>query len=153
MEQGEGRGNMALILVWSIMTNMVAIFAIVILYVRQNRLIEAESNMRSYTEDLENMITAFLLEIKEENERLETVLLENDGRDDEEACQREERIQGEEKSKPDISVKPDVLMEARENYMLFQVLKAKRLGRSIEEIAKEMGKGKTEIELLIKMNE
>ena len=138
---------MALILVWSIMTNMVAIFAIVILYVRQNRLIEAESNMRSYTEDLENMRTAFLLEIKEENERLETVLLENDGRDDEEECQREERIQGEEKSKP------DVLMEARENYMLFQVMKAKRLGRSIEEIAKEMGKGKTEIELLIKMNE
>jgi len=144
---------MALILVWSIMTNMVAIFAIVILYVRQNRLIDAEKNMRSYTEDLENTITAFLLEIKEENERLETALWENDGRVHEEACQHEEQIKGEEKTKPGILEKPDVLMDAGENYMLFQALKAKRLGKSIEEIAKEMGKGKTEIELLIKMNE
>ena len=129
--------NMALILVWSIMTNMVAIFAIVILYVRQNRLIDAEKNMKSYTEDLENTITAFLLEMKEENERLETALLEKDDRMHKAACQHEEQLQGGED----------------ENYTLFQALKAKRLGKSIEEIAKEMGKGKTEIELLIKMNE
>ena len=130
---------MTLILLWSIMTNMVAIFAIVILYVRQNRLIDAEKNMKSYTEDLENTITAFLLEMKEENERLETALLEKDGRVHKAVCQHEEQIQGGE--------------DERENYALFQALKAKRLGRSIEEIAKEMGKGKTEIELLIKMNE
>lgn len=138
---------MTLILVWSIMTNMVAIFAIVILYVRQNRLIDAEKNMKSYTEDLENTITAFLLEMKEENERLESSLSVKDSRVNEEACQHEEQIQGGEKTKP------AVFMEERENYMLFQALEAKRLGRSIEGIAKEMGKGKTEIELLIKMNE
>ena len=130
---------MTLILLWSIMTNMVAIFAIVILYVRQNRLIDAEKNMKSYTEDLDNTITAFLLEMKEENERLETALLEKDDRVHKAPCQHEEQIQ-------------DGDCE-RENYTLFQALKAKRLGKSIEEIAKELGKGKTEIELLIKMNE
>ena len=130
---------MTLILVWSIMTNMVAIFAIVILYVRQNRLIDAEKNMKSYTEDLENTITAFLLEMKEENERLESSLSVKDSRVNEEVCQHEEQIQDGE--------------DERENYTLFQALKAKRLGKSIEEIAKELGKGITEIELLIKMNE
>jgi hypothetical protein len=52
----------------SLLLNGIAIYFIIILYTRQNRILEIEKTQESIKKDLENEISAFLFEIKEENE-------------------------------------------------------------------------------------
>ena len=141
---------MALILLWSILTNLVAIFAIIILYVRQNRLIHAEKSMHMYAGELEEAITAFLLEVKEENEKLKAFFMEK-----EKQRKAEPNSVGNHDGAAGVSQQKNQSVLAAENTypILFQVLKLRGQGKSIDEIAKEMDKEKTEIELLIKMYE
>lgn len=54
---------------FSLLLNGVAIFAIMILYVRQNRLEQVEMNQAKTIQDMEDAISSYLLEMKEENDR------------------------------------------------------------------------------------
>lgn len=56
------------LLLISLLLNGVAIFFIIILFTRQNRLIEVEKSQDKLISDVEEIITASLLEMKEENE-------------------------------------------------------------------------------------
>ncbi|WP_163101530.1 hypothetical protein [Peribacillus alkalitolerans] len=53
----------------SILLNLVSIFAIIILYQRQNRLVQAENNQQMMIRELEDILQSFLLEMKDDNER------------------------------------------------------------------------------------
>ncbi|WP_108669666.1 hypothetical protein [Peribacillus acanthi] len=53
----------------SILLNLVSIFAIIILYQRQNRLVQAESKQGKIIEELEDILQSFLLEMKDDNEK------------------------------------------------------------------------------------
>ncbi|PLR84238.1 hypothetical protein CVD25_21185 [Bacillus canaveralius] len=53
----------------SFILNVVAILAIILLYLRQNRFFEAEKNQARLISEMEEIISAYLLEMKEENER------------------------------------------------------------------------------------
>src|SRR5690606_37898299 len=48
------------------------ILAIILLYLRQNRFIEAEKNLKKIQEESEELLAAFLVELKEENEQFVT---------------------------------------------------------------------------------
>lgn len=52
----------------SLLLNGISIYFIFILYSRQNRLLEAEKSQDSFKKEMENEISAFLFEMKEENE-------------------------------------------------------------------------------------
>jgi hypothetical protein len=56
------------LLVISLLLNGISIFFIIILYTRQNRILEAEKTQQQFKQDMEAEISAFLLEMKEENE-------------------------------------------------------------------------------------
>ncbi|RJS62211.1 hypothetical protein [Bacillus sp. PK3_68] len=53
----------------SFILNAVALLAIILLFTRQNRLYEVKRQQEKLVADMEEMMTAYLLEMKEENER------------------------------------------------------------------------------------
>jgi hypothetical protein len=57
------------LLLISLLLNGVALFAIIILFVRQNRLAQVETNQAKANQDMEDAISSYLLEMKEENDR------------------------------------------------------------------------------------
>jgi hypothetical protein len=56
------------LLIISLLLNGVAIFSILILFTRQNRLMEVKKNQERMIKDVEEIISSSLLEMKEENE-------------------------------------------------------------------------------------
>ncbi|KMY53639.1 hypothetical protein AC623_06230 [Bacillus sp. FJAT-27231] len=54
----------------SFILNAVALFAIILLFMRQNRLYEIKKQQEKLVADMEEMMNAYLLEMKEENEKL-----------------------------------------------------------------------------------
>lgn len=52
----------------SFLLNGIAIFAVIILYLRQNRLKEVEKNQENMVKEMEEVISSYLFEMKEENE-------------------------------------------------------------------------------------
>src|SRR3954447_24956296 len=72
---------MTFILIVSIMVNMVAVLAIVILYLRQNRLIQFEKNYKEYTKEVEELIHTFIIEMKEENDEIKHLFLNGSGKE------------------------------------------------------------------------
>ena len=55
------------------------IFAIIILYLRQNRLMALERKQRETINEMEELMTGYLLEMKEENETFLRLLVEGSG--------------------------------------------------------------------------
>lgn len=57
------------LLLLSLMLNAAAIFAIILLYLRQNRLVQAEKKQARMITEIEEVFSSYLLELKEENEK------------------------------------------------------------------------------------
>ncbi|WP_442599525.1 hypothetical protein [Neobacillus sp. D3-1R] len=55
-------------IVISLILNFVALFGIIILYLRQNRLFELEKKQDKVVKEMEEVISSYLLEIREDNE-------------------------------------------------------------------------------------
>ena len=51
------------------MLNVIALFSIVILYLRQNRLLQVEKKQEKLLKEMEEVISTYLIEITEENEK------------------------------------------------------------------------------------
>lgn len=201
-------------LILSLLLNIVAFLAIVILYLRQNRFIQAEKKQIKMIQEMEEVISAYLLEMKEENEKFiqrvqeiglnkETALNRtiqtptsnrSDLHSDETKKDRTIRIG---KAAPfqavkaykknmdnfDLSIEKsnsspltdgnqavsqnasgdsedqfldeNIKFEQKDDYLkslLKEVFSLQKQGLSVEEIAKKLNKGKTEIELLLKFN-
>ena len=162
----------------SIMMNIIALLGLVLLYSRQNRLAETEKRQEQTLRESEQMIAAYLLEIKEENSRLIEHLarkgLAGDRRPSATGVPKEElRVQGYEellaaKSYGAASEKPpytdedlplpesalrqadELELEQEPPSLVEQVKALYNKGHTIDEIAKILHKGKTEIELLVK---
>jgi hypothetical protein len=62
------------LIVVSVILNMLSILAIVILYLRQNRLLQFERDQKRAIKEIEEVFSAYLLEMKEENEQFITRL-------------------------------------------------------------------------------
>lgn len=56
------------LLLISLFLNVLAIFAIIILFLRQNRLLQVERKQEKMISDMEEVISTYLLQMKEENE-------------------------------------------------------------------------------------
>jgi hypothetical protein len=164
----------------SFLLNIVALLAIVILYSRQNRFLNLEKEQKKMIKELEEVISTYLIEMKEENEEFMRTFNNHaksqkritDKTDDENVnsspLQTNPKWSGagykqaskayQQKPTPQmggakkkLEVKPTV--KTNEDPFIQQVLSLKREGLTIEEIAQTVGKGQTEIELLLKFRQ
>ncbi|MFC7784344.1 hypothetical protein ACFQWC_07555 [Rossellomorea sp. GCM10028870] len=164
----------------SFLLNIVALLAIVILYSRQNRFLNMEKEQKKMIKELEDVISTYLIEMKEENEEFMRTFNQHaksekritDNTDDENVnsspLQTNPKWSGagykqaskayQQKLTPQMGagekkfeVQPTV--KTNEDPFLQQVLSLKREGLTVEEIAQTVGKGQTEIELLLKFRQ
>ena len=59
---------MIFLIIMSIAFNLIAFLLIAILFLRQNKLIKMEKNLKDPIRELEDLMTTYLLQMKEENE-------------------------------------------------------------------------------------
>ncbi|AKL76247.1 MULTISPECIES: DUF6115 domain-containing protein [Bacillus] len=142
-------------LLWllSFVLHGVLLYAVIILYTRFSALKETERQQKKILEETENTLAAFLLELKEENERLEDA--KSRQAPDEDAEPRPEP-----KEEPDIPDHMEKLISATEraesdenngaHSFEERVSELYEQGLTPAEIAKRMQSGKTEIELFLK---
>jgi hypothetical protein len=57
------------LIIISLIFNVIAILAIIILYLRQNKLLQVEEQQKKAMAEMESLINSYLLEIKDENKR------------------------------------------------------------------------------------
>ncbi|MEH7663114.1 Swarming motility protein SwrB [Bacillus velezensis] len=134
----------------------VLLYAVIILYTRFSALKETERQQKKILEETENTLAAFLLELKEENERLEDAKSRNDQAPDAEDAEP----RPEPKKEPDIPDHMEKLISATEraesdenngaHSFEERVSELYEQGLTPAEIAKRMQSGKTEIELFLK---
>ncbi|MCM3572746.1 hypothetical protein M3172_06050 [Mesobacillus subterraneus] len=181
------------LLLLSLMLNVAAIFAIILLYLRQNRLAEAEKKQGKIIKEIEEVFSAYLFELKEENDKFlelmsaTNIQKESDGNKTApiEAAEEKPEAVADGVSKETnqrlgkgisyhaarkayqqnhVPVPSDsndnIYMEIPEDNsestplsFVDQVVHMKKQGLTIEEIARDLDKGKTEIELLLKFRQ
>ncbi|MEL3971303.1 hypothetical protein AAEO50_03335 [Rossellomorea oryzaecorticis] len=169
----------------SFLLNIISLLAIIILYTRQNRFIDLEKRQGKMLQEMEETISTYLIEMKEENDAFISSL--HKSKDEHSASQSKTVIQQKSDSKhkveepgspankrlnaykaynkPAASIQgnedeggwsplvPDESSANEEKSLVNKVITLQQKGLSIDEIAKSMGKGKTEIELLLKFNQ
>lgn len=168
------------ILFISIIINIISIFGIILLYMRQNRLLHAEQDQKKVLKDMEDMFSSYIIEMKDENEefikkvqslyRSQTstqVTFEADGHNQKKTSNQYEqkdkapalpafmRNQAE-KTYQTVMTKTD-FPDGESQGIDFSALPLEKQafllekeGLTIEQIAKKLHKGKTEIELILK---
>ena len=182
------------LLLLSLILNAATIFAIILLYLRQNRLVEAEKKQEKIINEIEEVFSAYLFELKEENDKFLELMTKTDiqkqlgNREaaDIEATEKETETvpnhitQGKQQNRlgkgisyhaarkayqqnrepvlPDLNDKIDMAsqddnVELKQLSFVDQVVHMKKQGLTIEEIARDLDKGKTEIELLLKFRQ
>jgi hypothetical protein len=177
----------------SFILNIAALLAIVILYTRQNRLLEVEKKQEKTVKEMEDTISAYLLELKEDNDRFiqqfqalkennadqsrekvekirkaaeQGLGTENSSADQEEgpaplgsdSFKRHNAAKAYKKihvnnSTPDADVVLPVEGASSDDPVYTKIKALQDKGYSLEEIAEELGKGVTEIELLLKFRQ
>jgi hypothetical protein len=195
-------------IILSLILNIIAVMAIIVLYLRQNRLLELDVQQKKNMKEMEEMITSYLLEMKDENElfisRMKEINLQKSkiysSQDFTKTNENELEKIGEEiditsisdfsskmgKTKTFRAVKAyqqtqqqlasslklennhhiepnDDLQEeiqtiakkekSVQDLLIEQLLSMKQEGISVDDMAKKLNKGKTEIELLLKFRE
>ena len=161
----------------SFMLHAALIYFVIILYTRMNSLKATEQKQRELLEETENTLAAFLMEVKEENEKLSKAAATSPDFSAEElksdlqtpkqpqppiesqqsvesedpvpehlsALLSEVEVQEEKVNEPVSSLETEETFEDQVKALYDQ-------GLSLEEIAKELKTGKTEIELLLKFS-
>ena len=163
---------------------MVSVFAIIILYLRQNRLINFEKNYQIYMKESEELINTFIIEMKEENQEIKQLIsnkkVSKPTEDKPQLNQEPPIVNQTATSQPEGYIKKTALnaygnvnnqtsvtnnldhkveltsrreLVTEPDHLLKEVTEMKNQGKTIEEIARKMGRGKTEIDLLLKLNQ
>jgi uncharacterized membrane protein YgaE (UPF0421/DUF939 family) len=163
-----------LLLVISFIFHLISFFFIILLSLKLSKVKEVETKQEKMIKDMEEAIAAYLLEFKEENEKFIDTLTKTINRIElqnkkAEKAERQavlptylpniEQI----KDQVDISMthithekvgsSKDAEMNKEMQSIMQQALQLHRQGKTIEEIARILEKGKTEIELLLKFRQ
>ncbi|MBS4172544.1 hypothetical protein [Bacillus sp. FJAT-49736] len=170
------------ILFISIIVNVVTIFSIIILYLRQNRFLQAEQNQTKALKDMEEIFTSYLLEMKEENDdfikKVQSLYSKsniNSSLIEKEIAPKTNTLNiNEQPSEPPLpsfirnhaeksyqkvmTKMDDQSKETNPNDLAIlpledQAVLLQKEGHTIEQIAQKLHKGKTEIELLLKFRQ
>lgn len=159
-------------LIISLILNILAITAILLLYLRQNRFVSLEKEQKNNIEQMDQLLAIYITEIREENEAfLKQVQQRNilSLVNDESNVQNEPNPQELNKRYPATTAKKkaasiyqanqankdthiDRQKEKNEATTHSSIQDLYHQGHSVDEIAKRMNKGKKEVELLLKFS-
>ncbi|PKG24914.1 hypothetical protein [Niallia nealsonii] len=175
------------LLILSITLNMLAFLFIALLYIRQNRFVTIEKQQKQIMKEMEEIISTFIAEVKEENDQFIRKITKVEGGKAKKGKEEENSTipfkQPAEKNRGNLqksllnkqmvkaynntaqntkNLEEDItenLLEliqpnaAEEKTLLDQAVDLQKQGKKIDEIAKILNKGKTEIELLLKFRQ
>jgi hypothetical protein len=163
---------LAFLLTISFLLHALSLWIIILLYLRLTKVKEIEKQQQQMTEEIEQTFSAYLLEWKEENERFLTELaaiLPNRSRADHSPPKdsAEPQAEGNEKTAPSEETEtlpsyfPNIdeikdIVDIRQQPVSSAADRVWQLyeqGKTVEEIAKILNKGKTEVELLLKFRQ
>ncbi|MCA0969112.1 coupling factor for flagellin transcription and translation [Halobacillus litoralis] len=153
------------LLVISFIIDGVLLFGLFTLRTQIKKTEELELRQQEIASDIEGMFSSYLMEIKEENQRMSELIDRQPSYG--EKVERMEEVQKKEPSKrfpaPEYSpletdYQPpepvtDPPEESFQPSVPSQIMDLKERGYTIDEIAKKLDRGKTEIELLLKFNQ
>ncbi|QSB48190.1 hypothetical protein [Parageobacillus toebii] len=153
----------AFLLVVSFILHALSLFVIILLYLQLSKVKETEKRQQQMAEEMEQTFSAYLLEWKEENERflkeLSDMLTNRTKADRKQSPSKADATSTKEEALPNYFPNVDDvkdIVDIRHQAMPSLVEEAWQLfeqGKTIEEIAKILKKGKTEIELLLKFHQ
>ncbi|WP_374718422.1 hypothetical protein [Parageobacillus toebii] len=153
----------AFLLVVSFILHALSLFVIILLYLQLSKVKETEKRQQQMAEEMEQTFSAYLLEWKEENERflkeLSDMLTNRTKADRKQSPSKADATSTKEEALPNYFPNVDDvkdIVDIRHQAMPSLVEEAWQLfeqGKTIEEIAKILKKGKTEIELLLKFRQ
>ena len=202
----------AFLLIVSLILNITALLAIVILFLRQNKLLQVDQQQKKNIKELEELISSYLLEMKDENDRfikhvknlnqVKPIASKNDYNpvslvEDGLGQERAEKFQSQSDSSRNIAkITSNRAVQAYQQYqmpqdnvvsmkkdkpkeqdaiesnsasiahtlerpnkntvqdlLVSQLITMRQKGISVDEMARKLNKGKTEIELLLKFRE
>ncbi|MBX0356419.1 hypothetical protein [Halobacillus sp. Nhm2S1] len=152
------------LLISSFIIDGVLLFTLFIMMNKVRKTEELELRQKQVASEIEDLFTSYLMEIKEENRRMESLIEKKNSYSDFHSSQKEnkeEEIEGHSEKEiittngSSSSYSPPGLhvMESYQPSFHSQVFELKEKGYSIDQIAKKMDKGKTEIELLLKIHQ
>ncbi|MED3781243.1 hypothetical protein B5V89_04210 [Heyndrickxia sporothermodurans] len=166
------------ILFLSIILNIITIFAIIILYLRQNRLLTMDHSQKQTMKEMEDIFTAYIEELKEENEQFINKFksIQNEQNSDE-AIEKTShhhpaiekrtnevnevnsdnynRMYAAKSYQNSVGMNKDLKKEVQDETgsLIDKVIFLQKKGLTNDEIAKKLNKGKTEIELMVKFQQ
>ncbi|WP_062197882.1 DUF6115 domain-containing protein [Massilibacterium senegalense] len=146
---------MVLLLAISFVLHFVAFFFMVILYQKVYAKEDTLQNMKKEKQEIEDLLIAYMEEMKEENRQLkewihQEHLVKNEIKEQSKESKKE--------TKEDQTIKKQMVLPVDNVQDIYdfspsmQAITLANQGLSIEEIAKKMKKGKGEVELLLKFN-
>ncbi|OAH53788.1 hypothetical protein AWH48_10955 [Domibacillus aminovorans] len=145
----------------SFLIHAVSLFALILLFQWQNNMKQTEKKMRQTAAETEEMMSVFLMELKEENEQLIKQLSKKEPKRKEAAPIPNEAPQDDTVVLPPIvpraavakayaSVKKEPKQPVKERSASERMMELKKQGFSEEEIARELKIGVTEVQLGLK---
>ena len=167
------------LLIMSILFNLVAFLAIYLLFMRQNRLIFKEEKHQRMLNEIEQTFTSHLVEMKEENEvflkqfeHIQKTLSEKENNSGLQNKKAEEHKTNQNDEKENLisivktsksiaanryrKTQTNSQKKAQDHYdetLQQKVARMNNEGASVQQIAKSLQKGQTEIELMIKFQD
>ncbi|MBM7647103.1 myosin heavy subunit [Bacillus ectoiniformans] len=171
------------LLLSTFLLHAISLLAIILLFTRQNRLLDIKNQQQKLMDEMEEMMSAYLLEIQEENEKfIQQVTNQKTKTNDKEivpsaGAKSEQPAEPAKKLQPEILVpnmqralaakryqskgkqeevstfKPVRRTPSEEDDLLTRIKYFQEEGLTNQEIAKKLNKGKTEIELALKFNQ
>ncbi|PGT86693.1 MULTISPECIES: hypothetical protein [Bacillaceae] len=168
-----------ILLLISLLLHVVAFYFIVVLYMKYSTIKNISDTQRQLLEETENSMTSFLIDIKDENDRLIEKLLKTSNSIPQKKEEhhfnpnnQDQKASHVEIQKPDKQVDkhelPDYLLNVDQVEDIVEINQPKQQknpsfeekainlykeGHTIEQIAKRLNVGKTEIELLLKFRQ
>lgn len=152
------------LLIVSFIIDGVLILALFTMMKKVRQAEELELRQKQVASEIEDLFTSYLLEIKEENQRMgqwinnkkEPVQERTETKEHDQSQLEEEKVDVQKSTDPSSSYLPPQPEIEKEEYrpsIHSRVFELKEKGYSFEEIAKMLDKGKTEIELLYKFHQ
>ncbi|MCV9887686.1 hypothetical protein [Metabacillus halosaccharovorans] len=172
-----------ILLLLSLLLHVVAFYFIIVLYMKYSNMKNLSDTQRQILEETENSMTSFLIDMKDENEKLIKTLLRSSNERipdpmKEEAIELNQNSYSETEQKPKAPNKTELEVNSKElpghlsgiddmediveitqtpnkNKPPFEIeaINLYKQGYTVEQIAKRLNKGKTEVELLLKFRQ
>ncbi|MBB5354857.1 Na+-transporting NADH:ubiquinone oxidoreductase subunit NqrC [Anoxybacillus mongoliensis] len=132
----------------------ISLFLIILLSLKWVKIKETEKEQAELIREMEAMMTTYLMQFKEENERFVKQITSSTVRQPSRSLRKEQMSPPVEHVVDRIELSSTTPKEEQSlEWLVSEALKLQQQGKTIDEIAKMLKRGKTEMELLLKFHQ